>query len=59
MKTLYKLPKHAQKFWKRVSSTDTWGCDYVYEHGARLIWNAAIRHERRRVAKLAASKVRP
>jgi hypothetical protein len=56
--TLRTLPKAAQKLWKRISSIDTWNCEYVYEHGARAIWDAAIRHERKRVAKLAA-KVQP
>jgi hypothetical protein len=46
---LKKLPASAQKLWKRVSSIDTWNCAFVYEHGARQIWDAAIRHERKRV----------
>jgi hypothetical protein len=44
---LRNLPACAQELWARVSSTDTWGCKYVYEHGARKIWDAAIRHERK------------
>lgn len=47
---LSRLPKAAQKLWKRVSSEDTWGVPYVYETGARAVWNAAIRHERKRSA---------
>lgn len=46
------LPKAAQPLWKRVSSEDTWGCEYVYEYGARRIWDAAIRYEHKRLSLL-------
>jgi hypothetical protein len=39
--------------WTRINGglRDSWGVEYVYERGARRIWNAAIRYERKRRAE--------
>lgn len=39
-----------QKAWKRAHGglKDTWGVEYVYEHGALKLWKAALRFARQR-----------
>lgn len=53
------MPKAANRVWNKHFSNDTWNCEYVYEHGARAIWDAAIRYERKRLAKLLGIKQFP
>jgi hypothetical protein len=37
-----------RKAWKRAhgGQRDTWNVEYVYEHGARMLWRAALRFAR-------------
>jgi hypothetical protein len=37
-----------RKAWKRAhdGQKDSWGVEYVYEFGARRLWNAALRFAR-------------
>lgn len=37
-----------RKAFDRVSHSDDWGVPCVYDYGAWRVWQAAIRHERKR-----------
>lgn len=42
--------KEFRKAFERVAMRDDWGCLYTYDFSAWKIWQAAIRHERKRLS---------
>jgi hypothetical protein len=45
---LREFPANMKAYWLRVSSRDTWGCEYVYEDGAVGIYRLGKRHEKQK-----------